>query len=203
MIIKIFIISESIKEEQFPEWIHKQGYDCLKFTNRNFKKICERVGFTFKYQQGGKPDFFIYNEEKYYFCEFKSNSDTLKTKQICWLNNHKKFPVALAIAGYNNNVKTIFEEDISLYDGYGLKQDTWIKNSIAFNNLLQKAIVFYYQTHTPKTMYQDCSGIWRGHYEPSLLDFLLKLNLHEIDDNVDYTILKIDFNEERLVNGRY
>lgn len=105
MNIKSIPILEDIKEKDFPEFILSKGYNCIRFSIRNKRKIKEitHYNLTLDYDSLGHPDFFIWKGKQYWFCEFKSKGDKLSNCQLCWLASHKEFPKAIAFVMSNPN----------------------------------------------------------------------------------------------------
>jgi len=97
MNIKLIPIFKDIKENEFPDHIKKEGYSCLKFNNKNLKKIEKILNIKeMDYFYIGSPDFFIWKDKKYYLCEFKSKNDSLSNNQLSWFFRFKKYPKAIA-----------------------------------------------------------------------------------------------------------
>lgn len=100
--LNIFGIDEDIKEKEFPDYIKKQGFNCLK---ANYKFISEiqkallqlnRTYDIFIQDLGkGCPDFFIYNNSDCYLVEFKSKGDTISNIQLEWVLEHQNLPYVL------------------------------------------------------------------------------------------------------------
>ena len=92
-----FFISDDINENEFPEYIGKLGFNCIRFN-------IDKIGFArqfiklkvFEHMNLGYPDFFIWKGREHYFCEFKSKNDLLHSNQINWLLFNSHLPYALA-----------------------------------------------------------------------------------------------------------
>ena len=110
MNIKTIPILENIEEKEFPEYIKNKEYSCLKFIKKNKSKIKQITKFKIDCEFLGSPDFFIWKEKKYWFCEFKSRNDSLRNAQLCWFFNNPKLPKAIAFVLSNNkNYKEILK----------------------------------------------------------------------------------------------
>lgn len=112
---KVMIIQKEMKEKDFPEYIKSKSFGCIRLTSRNLKKIISTIRELGNYVKNinfnhyfiqydlkecikvGSPDFFIYNQKKFFLCEFKSNNDSLNIKQIIWFEQHKNLPLLLAL----------------------------------------------------------------------------------------------------------
>jgi len=115
-------VKKDIKEKEFPIYLRQKGWRCLKFTHKNIKAIRKIIisisnklsnfwaaDLNFKFKIKGKPDFFVYKKDRYYFCEFKSKVDSLHIQQLSWMSTHINFPKMIAFVC---NDKDIFKLDI-------------------------------------------------------------------------------------------
>lgn len=124
MKIKLIRIKEDIKEKDFPEEIKKDGWNCLRLKKKNYKKIELIVSHILNsYWTGnrvtineieilGRPDFFIWKNQKFFFCEFKSKNDFVSNRQLTWMFNHVNFPVAIAYVNTDKKVIKKIEKEI-------------------------------------------------------------------------------------------
>ena len=117
-LVKIIPIKENIKEKDFEEWLLKRGYNGMRFNSVNLNKIkaiIKRIAvdynesslgmifeekdipdFCIFFENLGKPDFFIWKNKEFYFCEFKTKNDSLRPDQMDWIMNHPDFPILIA-----------------------------------------------------------------------------------------------------------
>ena len=171
MNLKLIRITEDIKEEDFPKIIKKYNFRALKFKKTNLKKIENKIRkmdnnvlFSLSYRELGKPDFFIWNDDEYYFCEFKSKTDSLSIQQIEWFSIHKYLRKALAFVSLEKE-KTDFQIEISKDLIFTSEKDIrtiirWKRFNILVNNYCEK--------RNPLTMlkYGNC---WLGEIPEDLL----------------------------------
>ncbi len=105
--INLLPIYEFISEQNFPDYMNRRGYQCIKFIAKNHQKILDLVGeeggklfphhiLSLAYYAIGKPDFFVWREKEFWLCEFKSSFDTLSFSQLNWLCNHDDIPLIIA-----------------------------------------------------------------------------------------------------------
>jgi len=125
--VTLIPIYKKIKEKDFPEYIKNNlNYNCVKFINKNFKlikniilktKLIEddiieendyHLNMLFKYTQKGKPDFFIWNNKDFFFCEFKTENDSISHDQFNWYISHADYPIALAFVTDESDTKNLF-----------------------------------------------------------------------------------------------
>lgn len=104
--LKLIPINKDITERDFPKEMRKKGWECLRLIKRNYKSV-NAIIRNYKndfwgisninnMESVGKPDFFIYKNQRFYFCEFKSKKDMLSNNQLTWMSNHIDYPKALA-----------------------------------------------------------------------------------------------------------
>lgn len=96
MEVEILKIEENLKERDFPNYIKKEGYKCIRLSKFNYKEVKKILGHNFALENG-MPDFLIYNKQESKLCEFKSETDHLSLKQIAWRLKNNSVPLMWAI----------------------------------------------------------------------------------------------------------
>jgi hypothetical protein len=121
--LKLIQIEEDIKQDQFPEYMIKKGWNCLRLIKKNYKIIDTIVNkikedswnscSIRKMRNLGKPDFFIHKNGRFYFCEFKSRTDIIRPEQLSWMMDHIDYPKAIAFVYLKKRKinKLFFDED--------------------------------------------------------------------------------------------
>ncbi len=97
MRIKIMKVPSNLIEKDFPEYIKKKGYKCLKIKSGNVNGVKKKIGINFNYGKG-MPDFLVYDDQESFLCEFKSQNDALSLSQINWVLINSQIPLCWAIA---------------------------------------------------------------------------------------------------------
>ena len=123
MDLNILVIEEDLKELGFEDYIKRRGFKCIKLVKNNEKEIEKElrrirdinkkyweiedfISFELKYCfKNGSPDFFIYKEDCFYICEFKSKNDNLRVNQIIWIKENPDIPILIAICNPKNPLK--------------------------------------------------------------------------------------------------
>jgi len=111
MQIKVFNIKDKIEEKDFPDYIKREGYNCLKFEKNQINKIRKVIGYTPPLDVG-RADFFIWDKKKHFFCEFKFIGDALRSNQLAWffLEKNRKLPKAIALVNFKKTTNSLFVE---------------------------------------------------------------------------------------------
>ena len=147
------VITKDITEKEFEAYINKVGYECIKIKKKNHRRIKKQLGYNFSFESG-VPDFFIWNKNQRFLCEFKSKNDSLRLTQIKWLIKNKNIPFVLAYVDLKSkkiNANSIIENGNNL--------ETSIENLREFDEILDKfvsdfrvenlkeKILFFYENH--------------------------------------------------------
>ena len=115
--LKVIEVNKDVKEKDFPAWARNEGYVCLKINNNNRETIEKLFGREIRnFTTVGRPDFFIYKNRKYWFCEFKSKNDKLSIAQIRWFEDNN-IPAAVAVVKVNKQkkkVKNYFKDNLGV-----------------------------------------------------------------------------------------
>ncbi len=123
MELKFIKLNKKAKPKNVIDYFKEEGYNCVKFSVdrrylkkqkvmgiiRNHKKYKENFQNMLVYEGFlslmnrkdfwiGSPDYIIWNDDNFYFCEFKSYKDTFRINQIEWFEKFKMLPLAIAIA---------------------------------------------------------------------------------------------------------
>lgn len=160
MLIPIY---EDIKEYDFPRIIRNYNFRAIRICNKNRIKI-EHIlkdkinDFFFDLKLDifgtGMPDFLIWNKNDYYFCEFKSKTDSFHSNQLNWFSLHPEYNKAIAyvlVKERNQKIKKIPKD---LYFDVMNKNLTKILNSELYTSLVKEYCkknpycgMFYYKEY--------------------------------------------------------
>lgn len=107
MEIDVLQIEENINQNQFPEYIEKKGYKCIRLILKNFESVEKILGCTF--EKGiGLPDFLIYNSNEKLFCDFKSKNDSWAISQMEWALRNTHIKLVLAVVSNHKTPSLYF-----------------------------------------------------------------------------------------------
>lgn len=101
------MVSSDYTEKTIKKYFQEEGYNHFKVCNRNIYRVKKKLKKQLKFEKGF-PDFFVWNKEEKFLCEFKSKNDTLSNSQIIWaLKNDVPLKWILATNNEDNYNKDI------------------------------------------------------------------------------------------------
>lgn len=170
---KVFFVDENITEKTFPAYIKKYGFNCIRLSNVNLETIRSITQKDIKFDVLSRPDFFIYkNSHCYFFCEFKSISDALRSDQLAWAIRYD-IPWAVAMCISNKHAQKLQPQECPevLNEIFRMSIEAETKWVVRDNIVNEYCLV-----HKHKNMFKSKDGFWYGTYPSELSEILRREN---------------------------